>query len=790
MNHNKYIYDINISSKYYPELLNKLNNLKTILISNLKKIKLENIKNTNDIEILFSFHLNKYEFIHPQETYEYNPTYQKDYDRLIKVKYHLNPNNPFISILIYKPITSLFPNYEIIHNFDILKEDSKILEITGMPSFFEACNYYYKSTNKKYDVILINENEKALELISQNIKINRINKKLDLNFFEKVKEKYDVICLSFLGYIEILRPTLYDYYNIPKFLASIIFSLINLNIGGNLILYFDKIVNKPNADLVLICKSVFKELHLYQPEIQNLVKLSGTYVICLNYQGCNQELIDKLIKEFTEYYNYDPTLTNKFNITEEEDRKLVYIKKPIDQNIEIKYFDGFLEGKQDYTFIEEFNKHILIQKLIFLEKLKQLYDMNEKERYEYLKKIRKQQLLDATLYAVKYGFEYYKYDDDFIDRYMETLINYHMYSLNDPIIFQFKKSSSKDTLKISSFFEEQKKKIYITHFLIDTRSITKYYNIKKETRYYSPIDRTKNLTTLVKQIIKKDVSQAWLKMQEIIVDLKLIDKNDGVFKTFHLCEAPGQFIRSIEYYIKKHTKLKYDWYAQSLRTSVSKDAFGDDYGIISNNSNRWIWGKDGTGNILNKENILFYKQYCNVELMTSDCGISKGDDEDSIDLIKVHFAQLLFILHCLPINGNFIAKLFLPIYKPLQISMIYLITQLFENVIFYKGVVNTFSLEFYIFGKKYKGIDKKMEDKLFDILDNFDANINLFPDYPIDFMYQLENILTKLIDNYNFNFKRQLFYVDHYEYIDEKHKKYIQEAIIEKNELWIKKMDI
>ncbi len=779
------MYNINISSKYYSELINKLHDLRTIM--------LKNDKNKEGIVNLFSFYLNKYEFVSPQQSFEMKPEYIKDYDRLMKVKYHLNPNNPFSSILIYKPLVPnyFFQLYEIINNFDILKKDSNILEITGNPSFFEACNYYYKSTNKKYDLILLNENEKALELLSQNIKINRINKKLDLNFFNKLDEKYNVICLSFLSYIEILRPLIYDSYYIPVFLAVVIFSLINLTIGGNLILYFDKIVNKSNADLVLICKQVFKELHLYHPEIQNLYKLSGTYVICLDYQGCKQELIDKLIKEFTEYYNYDPTLTSKFNILNEEERKLVYIKKPIDTSINIQYINGFLEENQNYDFILEFNKHIMIQKLVFLEKLKQLYDMSEKDKYEYLKKIRKQQLLDATLYAVKYGFEYYKYDDNFIDRYMEKLINYHMYSLNDPIIFQFKKSISKDTLKITSFFEEQKKNIYITHFLIDTRSITKYYNIKKETRYYSPMDRSKNLTTLVKKIIKMDVSQAWLKMYEMIIDLNIITKPNGLFKTFHLCEAPGQFIRSLQYYIKKNTKLELDWYAQSLRTSVSKDAFGDDYGMISNNTNRWIWGKDGTGNILNKDNILFYKQYCNdVELMTSDCGISKGDDEDSIDLIKVHFAQLLFILHCLPVNGNFIAKLFLPIYKPLQISMIYLITQLFETTIFYKGVVNTFSLEFYIVGKKYKGIDKKIEDKLFDILDNFDPNINLYNDYPMDFIYQLENVLTKLFDNYKFNFQRQLFYVDHYDYIDEKHKKYIQEAINEKNDIWMDKMKL
>jgi hypothetical protein len=50
-----------------------------------------------------------------------------------------------------------------------------------------------------------------------------------------------------------------------------------------------------------------------------------------------------------------------------------------------------------------------------------------------------------------------------------------------------------------------------------------------------------------------------------------------------------------------------------------------------------------------------------------------------------------------------------------------------------------------------------MEKKLFDILDKFDTNIDLYLEYPIDFMYQLENVLDILFNNYNFNFKDNYF---------------------------------
>ena len=49
------------------------------------------------------------------------------------------------------------------------------------------------------------------------------------------------------------------------------------------------------------------------------------------------------------------------------------------------------------------------------------------------------------------------------------------------------------------------------------------------------------------------MSQAWCKMFEIlnyipeITDIRINKKTE--FKTFHLCEAPGNFISSIYYYL-------------------------------------------------------------------------------------------------------------------------------------------------------------------------------------------------------------------------------------------------
>ena len=176
----------------------------------------------------------------------------------------------------------------------------------------------------------------------------------------------------------------------------------------------------------------------------------------------------------------------------------------------------------------------------------------------------------------------------------------------------------------------------------------KWFEANKRFRYYKHKDDKEkiHLDVLVRNIIKDNsVSQAWLKMYEIITDCNLIPTNrKGVYKSFHICEAPGTFISCLNNYI--HTKTKYDkfeWKAQSLRKNkgMGKDtAFGDDFGLIRRHRNNWDWGVDGTGDITNIENIQHYAKVVKeiqkpihqnyitpntlnhpIDLITSDCGI-------------------------------------------------------------------------------------------------------------------------------------------------------------------------
>jgi len=117
-------------------------------------------------------------------------------------------------------------------------------------------------------------------------------------------------------------------------------------------------------------------------------------------------------------------------------------------------------------------------------------------------------------------------------------------------------------------------------------------------------------------------------MYEILHKFNLIKKYAKEFVWFNMCELPGQFIKCIDYYIKTKRNAKYIWYGNSLKPG-NKNAFDDHYGLYKNNKDRWLFGKDGTGDITNIENICDFKKKINknIDLITSDAGIEVEDND-------------------------------------------------------------------------------------------------------------------------------------------------------------------
>ena len=332
-----------------------------------------------------------------------------------------------------------------------------------------------------------------------------------------------------------------------------------------------------------------------------------------------------------------------------------------------------------------------------------------------------------------------------------------------------------------------------------------YDTLKEKLRFYKGPGKIKHIRnveelhlTLSKRLNNFNISQAWIKMYEIIMDCDLVPTNrKGIFKSFHICEAPGTFISCINHYI--HTKTQYnsyEWKSQSLKPKGAKskyDTVGDTYGFIKKYPNHWDFGIDDTGDITNIENIKYYAKMAkqmNINLMTSDCGLPMGDNK----YLQVAYASYVSLLYSLPKNGTLLYKILSPIDTPLLWNLIYMTYRNFKEMYFFKPVQNSQSREFYIIGKGYLGTEQSTLDKLLNLVDKFDnPNFNkeeydLYNDtYPEEFVIQVQTICEKLSSNYVNSIERIIYYIDNIDELGKDYQKHIESYIAEKNEDWLRK---
>jgi len=265
------------------------------------------------------------------------------------------------------------------------------------------------------------------------------------------------------------------------------------------------------------------------------------------------------------------------------------------------------------------------------------------------------------------------------------------------------------------------------------------------------------------------VSNGFTKMWEILSSVNLLpNQKDNRINIFFIAEAPGQWIYSLDYFIKKKlTNLngkKWDWRATSLNPNhpINIETFGknildDAYGFIKQYPDKWLWGVDQTGDITKSENIKWYHQYVKEwtkpNLVTGDAGIQS--DNPAI-YQKLELAQVLMVAAVSAKGGNCIIKHFLPYIPDIPetkeangffVNYLYLYYLMFEDVYLMKPLSsNPVSGEFYLVGKKFLGVDDEMLDKMISLIDNFEVNMCFFKkdDIPEHFRKQVFSFVQQL----------------------------------------------
>lgn len=277
----------------------------------------------------------------------------------------------------------------------------------------------------------------------------------------------------------------------------------------------------------------------------------------------------------------------------------------------------------------------------------------------------------------------------------------------------------------------------------------------------------------------KYVSRAWIKMYELLSNIDLLDKYNNDVTVFHICEAPGNFINSMMYFIKNKTKIKnYIWNAQSLN-ELDTQIF-DEYGFIKETGTKWDFGITKTGDIMNANNFKYYiDKYSNIDLLIGDCGVMfEAGKKDNLAAY-----QLLYSLLLPKKGGSAIIKTFAVEYDDWYLSLLCTCTIYYEKVIIFKSSINFWSPEIYIVLKGFKGITTNERD--------FFINIGLTKKYPMSYLpaelcLAYKYFTNEIVVSY-VNMKKLFVFLTKNPDIFEKNKDKFEKMINKQNISWLEK---
>lgn len=637
--------------------------------------------------------------------------------------------------------------------------------------------------------------------------------------------KYKNVVIIPSATINYKYPSIYTPCHLPVIIAKVILGLSSLKNNGNMMIHLKSSFSYPLMEqLMNLIVYVFKTVEM------EVLKCNKNSVVlhCLNFNKSQYQKLEDLTPLLSVLNSYVVSQELYPNIISNSDNTLFYPNNKSTSNFEMPSIVYKLkvvipESKTGKTLTE-----LMSDK--FMSHLSEIhYKMN---LYVPLNDEKTLSLLSSTIYSYiktlvefmeKHQIPYNKYYLSIIDDYYENIItsiysfsnNINVQLINYPVArksISLKRNKSQTKMSRKSRTKSIKDhKDYLHHitgtdkpYTYDgfTPSVKKLEYVKQTRRELmkhpklnklnkSRVTRvvedfTRGISTYLHRRYKLDIipSNAFTKLWEIYHHFNLVP-NKKTIRMFHLAEAPGQFIKATEYYIKKncHKNEAYLWKANSLNPhnkEVTKEygtaLFRDDYGLIKKFKQNWIWGKDDTGDITRSQNVKWYRQYLSkwsgkepIDVVTGDGGLEL--DRQAVELQKLDYGQFLLAAATSSMGKHCVIKTFTPFLgnKPetfeaggFFVGLIYLYSLLYREVYLFKPYTSRpTSGEYYIIGKGFVGLPDFALDKLLKILDTFTLNQtffkkgvipNSFVKQTYKFIEEMSNFNAQTIDKQNFFF--------------------------------------
>jgi 23S rRNA U2552 (ribose-2'-O)-methylase RlmE/FtsJ len=543
----------------------------------------------------------------------------------------------------------------------------------------------YDKTNGSYHIILPKNN-----YLGQAYKINFIKTTNHLT-------KYDLVNIDSIHIFENIFGWPHEEMDLQALLFYILTSLHYLKNGGSMLIRLNMIGSKSWSIIFDIVHIFFKEYTFYRPTILNPFN-SEIYLFLNKYE--QKTWLDSLHNIFFKNL-YRQQAYQKFCIdTQGNSENPIYIKY---MSAVKKWVDTLAHAIDYFSNVKMVGLDVITEWHASND-LKQIKDLsntfdNKAIQLVFETSVKKFNL-KPILPNVLYDKQFYK---KLIEKRAE--LNYYKRVM--------------DTKPNQIFMQNRHhdKNAYLLTWEKLTYEIDVYRNLKHilKTEYNAEM-----------------VTNAWIKMYEMLNMFADLIPSLPVVKTFHLCEAPGAFIFATNHLLSNRNQ-KMEWYAQTLKptnsmtNSMTNSALEDHFGLIASYPNRWLFGdeNDNSGDITHSAIIKFYANNLllkNIDFITADAGLQCEPtelNEQEAFLGKINMGQIICILACLPVNRSAIFKTFLPMSEPLTISMIYLVIHLFENVTIVKpSTSHSANSEVYIILRKYKGIAKEILEILYVMLDD------------------------------------------------------------------------
>ena len=652
----------------------------------------------------------------------------------------------------------------------------------------------------------LNENNRHINmLIPTNVEIsNETSKYIEkkgISITDNNLDNHDIIVIDYKIHIEHLK--LFKYaYGWQSYISHIIQSLKSLSIGGTLIINTFIIPNKMIFNFLSYIGCFFNICYsIKNNDLEQAQQLINNYMIYRDFKGVDKKELVNLENLKETMYRYDDTCGYNFNIT---DKKLIetidisneYIKPDKNYRPVEKYIVGMFnvpEIENEYKVYKEHARELIMTEIrYFTERINIHYNKNNKDIYDKLCKSAK---IKAIYLAKKYKFPLLEWVDKIPENYIDKHLTINFKKMELSLFAQLMKVNNinfneSKTVKCDYCPELDKTKMMseISYQYIVNNNHDKYKSIELYiNRKYKELNKMLEKRYNI-NINGQYVSRAWIKFQEMLHDTHLLDgfEDKKELKVFHICEAPGNFINSMDYYIKTKTNIKnYDWNAQSLSPDLS--GLPDQYGFIKKTKDRWDMGPNKNGDILDEENMKYYiKKYSGVDFLISDCGATWVKNLPDNRNINIH--QLFYALLIPGEGGGFVIKTFTMKYNTTILCLLYLACYIYGDVQLFKSNTNFWSYEIYIVGKHKKKITPEIENHIIKFLYNV---MNLNKIYPIDelpnsFVENYESIIMQVV-SYTSEMNKFLVFLANNEETWENVKPILDKLIKHKLEQWTKK---